>query len=62
MNQLNIEEVQALGSMVGLEIDEPRAKTIASRLSGIIDELDDIPENLLMSAEPAHIFSSQEEA
>ena len=62
MNQLSAEDVQVLGSVVGLEIDEVRAKTIASRLSGIIVELDEIPEDALMSVEPAHIFSADEEA
>ncbi len=60
MNELNIEDVQELGSVVGLDIDEVRAKTIASRLSGIVTELDEIPEDLLMSVEPAQVFSSEE--
>ena len=61
MNQLTTEEVQKLGGIVGLEIDDARAKTIASRLSGIIAELDEIPEDKLMSVEPAHVFSSEED-
>ena len=61
MNQLSVEDVQRLGSVVGLKIDDARAKTIASRLSGIIAELDEIPEDNLMSAEPAHVFSSEED-
>lgn len=60
MNQLNSEDVQELGRVVGLEIDDVRAKTIASRLSGIIAELEEIPEDLLMSVEPAHVFSTEE--
>ena len=61
MNQLSVEDVQRLGSVVGLEIDDARAKTVASRLSGIIAELDEIPEDKLMSVEPAHVFSSEED-
>ena len=61
MNQLSVEDVQELGRVVGLEIEEVRAKTIASRLSGIIAELDEIPEESLMSVEPAHVFSSEED-
>ena len=61
MNQLSVEEVQQLGRIVGLEIDDVRASTIASRLSGIVAELEEIPEDLLMSVEPAHIFSSEED-
>ena len=60
MNQLTAEQVQELGSVVGLEIDDARAVTIASRLSGIIAELDEIPEDRLMSVEPAHVFSAEE--
>ena len=61
MNQLSAEDVQELGRVVGLEIDETRAKTIASRQSGIVAELDEIPEDLLMSVEPAHVFSTEED-
>lgn len=61
MNQLNAEDVQELGRIVGLDIDETTAKTIASRLSGIVAELDEIPEDLLMSVEPAHVFSTEED-
>ena len=61
MNQLNAEDVQELGRIVGLDIDETAAKTIASRQSGIVAELDEIPEDLLMSVEPAHVFSTEED-
>ena len=61
MNKLNVEDVQELGRVVGLQIEDVPAKTIASRLSGIIAELDEIPEDLLMSVEPAHVFSNEEE-
>ena len=61
MNQLNVEEVQKLGRVLGLEIDDVRADTIASRLSGIVAELEEIPEDLLMSVEPAHVFSTEED-
>ena len=61
MNQLSVEEVQKLGRVLGLEIDDVRADTIASRLSGIVAELEEIPEDLLMSVEPAHVFSTEED-
>ena len=61
MNQLNAEDVQELGRIVGLDIDETTAKTIASRQSGIVAELDEIPEDLLMSVEPTHVFSTEED-
>lgn len=60
MNEISVEDVQELGQIVGLEIDEMSANTIASRLSGIVAELDEIPEDLLMSVEPAHVFSTEE--
>ena len=60
MNEISVEDVQELGQIVGLEIDETSANTIASRLSGIVAELDEIPEDLLMSVEPAHVFSTEE--
>jgi hypothetical protein len=46
---------------MGLELDDSRARTIASRLSGIIDELDEIPDDLLESVEPAHRFEVGQE-
>ena len=61
MNQLSVEDVQELGRIAGLEIDDVRAKTIASRLSGVMAELEEIPEDLLMSVEPAHVFSIEED-
>ena len=61
MKQLSVEDVQELGRVVGLQIEDVPAQTIASRLSGIIAELDEIPEDLLMSVEPAHVFSTEEE-
>lgn len=61
MNQLSVEDVQEIGRVVGLEIDDVRATTIASRLSGIVAELEEIPEDLLMSVEPAHVFSTEED-
>jgi ribosomal protein L12E/L44/L45/RPP1/RPP2 len=61
MNQLSVEDVQELGRAVGLEIDDVRASTIASRLSGIVAELEEIPEDLLTSVEPAHVFSTEED-
>ena len=60
MNEISIEDVRELGQIVGLEIDEMSASAIASRLSGIVAELDEIPEELLMSVEPAHVFSTEE--
>ena len=61
MPELTVEEVLQLAETMGLELDESRARTIASRLSGIIEELDDIPDDLLDSVEPAHRFQAGRE-
>ena len=58
MPDLTVEDVRTLAGTLGLELDEPRARTIASRLSGIIEELDEIPDDLLDSVEPAHRFET----
>ena len=58
MPDLTVEDVRTLAETLGLELDEPRARTIASRLSGIIEELDEIPDDLLDSVEPAHRFET----
>ena len=56
MPELNIDDVRKLADTMGLELDESRARTIASRLSGIMEVLDEIPDDLLDSVEPAHRF------
>ena len=61
MSELTIEQVRTLADAVGLELDDERARTIASRLSGILDELEQIPDELLASVEPAHRFDTEQE-
>ncbi len=61
MPELTVEEVRTLAETLGLELYESRARTIASRLSGIIEELDEIPGDLLDSVEPAHRFETERE-
>ena len=61
MPDLTVEDVRKLAETLGLELDESRARTIASRLSGIIEELDEIPDDLLESVEPAHRFRADRE-
>ena len=61
MPELTVEEVLQLAETMGLELDESRARTIASRLSGIIEELDEIPDELLDSVEPAQRFEAGRE-
>ena len=56
MSELSVEDVRKLAGTMGLDLDESRPRTIASRLSGIIEVLDEIPDELLESVEPAHTF------
>ena len=56
MVELDSGEVVELGKMAGLEIDDARARVIAGRLSGILAELDEIPDELIESVEPALSF------
>ena len=56
MAEIGVDEVVALGKLVGLEIEEPRARVVAGRLSGILAELDEIPDELIESVEPAVTF------
>ena len=61
MSELSVEDVRKLAETMGLEVDESRARTIASRLSDIIEVLDEIPDELIESVEPAHIFEAGRE-
>ena len=56
MAEIGVDEVVALGKLVGLEIEESRARVVAGRLSGILSELDEIPDELIESVEPAVTF------
>ena len=56
MAELSVDDVVKLGKQVGLEIEESRARVIAARLSGILSELDEIPDDLIESVEPSHTF------
>ena len=57
MSELSKCDVRVLAKSAGLDLDEPRARTIASRLSGVIDELDQISDDKLNDVEPAHRFT-----
>ena len=61
VSELSVEDVRKLAETMGLELDESRARTIASRLSGIMEVLDEIPDELLESVEPAHRFEAGRE-
>ncbi len=56
MQKLDSEDVHRLAGQVGLSLDVARARMIASRLSGIIEEMNEIPEEKLASVESHHRF------
>ena len=60
MNHLTTDTVFQLAQSMGLELDESRARTIASRLAGVIDEVNEIPDDLIAAVEPSHTFSAED--
>ena len=61
MAEITVEQVFQMAGALGLEVDEGRARVIASRLSGVIEGLGEIGEEMLTRAEPAHEFSVEPE-
>ena len=61
MTQISPQQVHDLAAAAGLELDDVRAETIASRLSGVLTELERIPIEALLEVEPAPTFFLQEE-
>ena len=62
MTRLTKENVLRLAAQAGLDVDDARAETIASRLAAVIEELDEITEEALEGVEPALTFSISEDA
>ena len=62
MAKLTKDVVLRLASQAGLDVDDTRAETIASRLGAVIEELDEIPADALEGVEPALTFSISEDA
>ena len=66
MADISREQVFELARLAGIELDDKRAGTIAARLSGVLGELDLIPDAATSEVEPlvvfhAQVFPSQEE-
>lgn len=57
MPDLSKADIFEMARAAGLDLDDARAETIASRLSGILTDLDEIPTDKLMSVEPAPTYS-----
>lgn len=62
MARLAKEKVLQLAAQAGLDLDDTRAETIASRLSAVMDELDEIPGEALEGVEPALTFGIEEQS
>lgn len=56
MSQLSPEQVHQMAVAAGLVLDDERARTIASRLSGVLAELAKIPDEELSEIDPAPSF------
>ena len=58
MPDITKKQVHELAQFVGLQLDDSRAETIASRLNGVLEELDMISADDLAGIEPAVIFNT----
>ena len=56
MSQLTPEQVHEMAAAAGLALDDARARTIASRLSGVLAELALISDEELSKIDPAPSF------
>ena len=52
------ETVRDLAQLVGIDMDDQRADTIAARLGSVLDDLDRIPDEALADLEPAPTFAA----
>lgn len=62
MPNISKEEIYALAHIAGLDMADDRADTIAARLQSVLDAIDEIPADVLASAEPAITFKPYETA
>jgi hypothetical protein len=62
MAELSPQEVGELARAAGIELDDPRAATIAARMSAVLEELDTIPDEALAEVEPFVTFVVEEES
>ena len=61
MSELTPKQVHEMAEVAGLVLDDARARTIASRLSGVLDELAKISDAELWEVEPAPSFIPRRE-
>ena len=60
MNELSPQQARELAQAAGIQLDDDRANTIALRLSAVLDELGNLPDDTLADVEPLPTFSAQE--
>ena len=60
MDELSPRQARELAQAAGIELDDDRANTIALRLSAVLDELGNLPDDTLADVEPLPTFAAQE--
>ena len=61
MPNISEDQVRQLAQAAGLQLDDKSAYMIASRLSGVLEELDSISDEMLAGFEPLPVFAAVEE-
>ena len=61
MDDLSAERVQKLARLAGITMDDRRAGVIASRLAGVLSELEQVSDEALSDLEPIPIFFPAED-
>ena len=61
MDDLSAERVQKLARHAGVAMDDRRAEVIASRLAGVLAEIDQFSDEALSGLEPLPVFSPAED-
>ena len=62
MLEITKEQAMELARAVGLRLDDKRAESIASRMRGVLEELDGVADESLSGVEPLPIFVAHSEA
>jgi len=62
MDDLPAERVQKLARLAGITMDDRRAGVIASRLAGVLSELEQVSDEALSDVEPIPIFFPADDA
>lgn len=60
MPKLTKAKVKRLATLAGLDLDDARAETIASRLGAVLEELEAIPDERLAGVESLPVFITEQ--